>query len=81
MEKDVAKYLRQHTMLVTVLIVIAFLLLSFGEYFLYRKTRELNRMISEGIMQIKEEVKVRGYPRDDMDNQDELMMEEQTLDD
>lgn len=57
MEKDLAKYIRQHTLLVTVLILSAFLFLAFGEFFLYRKTRELNRMISEGVMQIKEEIK------------------------
>ena len=57
MEQDVVKYIRKHTFLVTVLITAAFLLLAFGEYFLYRKTKELNRMISEGVMQIKEEVR------------------------
>ena len=57
MEQDVVKYIRKHTFSVTVLITIAFLLLAFGEYFLYRKTKELNRMISEGVMQIKEEVR------------------------
>lgn len=57
MEKDVVKYIRKHTFSVTLLIIAAFLLLAFGEYFLYRKTKELNRMVSEGVMQIKEEVK------------------------
>lgn len=57
MEKDITKYIRQHTLLITVLIISAFLLLAFGEYFLYRKTKELNRMISEGMMQVKEEIK------------------------
>ena len=57
MEKDLVKYIRKHTFSVTLLIVAAFLLLAFGEYFLYRKTKELNKMISEGVMQIKEVVK------------------------
>ena len=58
LEKDLVKYIRKHTFLVTVLITAAFLLLAFGEYFLYRKTKELNKMISEGVMQIKEVVKL-----------------------
>lgn len=57
MEKDVASYIRKHTFSVMVVIITAFLLLAFGEYFLYRKTQELNRMVSEGMMQIKEEVR------------------------
>ena len=57
MEKDVVSYIRKHTFSVIVVVVTAFLLLAFGEYFLYRKTQELNRMVSEGMMQIKEEVR------------------------
>ncbi|MBI4225638.1 hypothetical protein HY612_00830 [Candidatus Roizmanbacteria bacterium] len=56
MEKDVVSYIRKHTFLLTVIVVVAFLLLAFGEYFLYRKTQELNKMVSEGLMQIKEEL-------------------------
>ncbi len=54
MEKDVATYVRKHTFLLTVVVVVAFLLLAFGEYFLYRKIMLVNRMVSEGFMQIKE---------------------------
>ena len=57
MEKDVVSYIRKHTFSVIVVVIAAFLLLAFGEYFLYRKTQELNRMVSEGMMQIKEELK------------------------
>lgn len=54
MEKDVATYVRKHTFLVTVVVVVAFLFLAFGEYLLYRKIMLVNRMVSEGFMQIKE---------------------------
>ncbi len=70
MEKEVATYIRKHTFLVTAVVVGAFLLLAFGEYFLYRKTQELNKMMSEGMMQIKEEL--RYGPR----TSDDLMLQE-----
>ena len=73
MEKDVTKYVRKHTLFVATLIVGAFLLLAFGEYYLYRKTKELNKMVSEGMMQIKEEIK--NYP----DLPDFEMMEEDLM--
>lgn len=54
MEKQISTYIRKHTFMLIVLIISAFLLLAFGEFFLYRKTQELNRMVSESMMQIKE---------------------------
>lgn len=54
MEKDLVKYLKHHTMRVTVLVVAAFLLLAAGEYYLYRQTMQLKSMVSEGLMQLKE---------------------------
>ena len=71
MEKDLVKYVRNHTFLVAALIIGAFLLLAFGEYFLYRKTQELNRMVSEGVMQIKEEI------NEEPESLDKLMMQEE----
>lgn len=73
MEKDIAQYIRKHTLFVATLIVGGFLLLAFGEYYLYRKTKELNKMVSEGMMQIKEEIKY--YP----DMPDYEMMEEDLI--
>lgn len=70
MEKDVVSYIRKHTFSVMVVVITAFLLLAFGEYFLYRKTQELNRMISEGMMQIKEGLK------SEPELLDEIMFEE-----
>lgn len=54
MEKDVSNYVRKHTLLVTMVVVTAFIALAFGEYVLYRKIMEVNQMVSEGLMQMKE---------------------------
>src|SRR3989338_4954565 len=54
-EKNVAHYVQKHTFLVTILVVSIFLLLAIGEYFLYRKIMLVNSMVSEGLMQIKEQ--------------------------
>ncbi|OGK25289.1 hypothetical protein A3A46_03745 [Candidatus Roizmanbacteria bacterium RIFCSPLOWO2_01_FULL_37_13] len=76
MEKDVANYIRKHTFSVMVVIITAFLLLAFGEFFLYRKTQELNKMISEGMMQIKEELKTQPESLDEIILQEEKKLEE-----
>lgn len=70
MEKDVVNYIRKHTFLVTVVVVVVFMLLAFGEYFLYRKIMLVNQMVSEGFMQVKELNK--GGTGEEID----LMMEE-----
>lgn len=57
MEEKIVRYIRRHTMTVTLVIVLSFVLLGLGEYFLYRKVMVVNQMVSEGLMQIKEEVK------------------------
>lgn len=57
MEKQIVSYIRHHTFSLTLLIFFAFVLLFLGEFFLYRKTQELNKMISESVMQIKESIK------------------------
>ena len=54
MEKQISTYIRKHTFMLIFLIISAFLLLALGEYLLYRKTQELNRMVSKSMMQIKE---------------------------
>ena len=76
MEKDVVNYIRKHTFSVMVVIITAFLLLAFGEFFLYRKTQELNKMISEGMMQIKEELKSQPESLDEIILQEEKKLEE-----
>lgn len=76
MEKQVDNYLRKHTLLVTTVVITAFLLLAFGEFFLYRKTQELNKMISEGMMQIKEELKSQPESLDEIILQEEKKLEE-----
>lgn len=57
MEEKLVLYIRRHTMTVTLVVVLGFLLLGLGEYYLYRKVMFVNQMVSEGLMQIKEEVK------------------------
>lgn len=54
MERGIEKYMRKHTRLVAVLLISIFLLLGLGEYYLYRKVMQLNQVVSEGFMQIKE---------------------------
>lgn len=54
MNEHLARYLHKHTLTVTTVVVSVFLLLSIGEYFLYRKTIAINKMLSEGLMQLKE---------------------------
>ena len=56
MEKEVVSYVKHHSFQVIVVVVGVFIILAIGEFVLYRKTQELNQMISEGVMQIKEEV-------------------------
>jgi len=44
---------------IVTLIIIGFVLLGIGEYYLYRNQIKLNNMMSEGLMQIKEELKIK----------------------
>ncbi len=57
MEKDIANYVRRHTLLVTAVVTIAFLVLAAGEYYLYRKIMTVNRQVSEGTMQIQDAIR------------------------
>ncbi|MBI2051707.1 hypothetical protein HYT33_03015 [Candidatus Roizmanbacteria bacterium] len=51
------RYLHKHTRFVVSVVVLAFLLLAAGEYYLLRQVRHVNRQVSEGFFQIKEETK------------------------
>lgn len=53
--EEVNKYIKHHTLMIAFIITMAFAILYAGEIYLYRQTVYLNKMISEGLMQIKEE--------------------------
>ena len=57
------KYVREHGKQVVAMIVIAFLLLAGGEFVIYKKVMQINEMLAEGLMQMKEGrgVKVRPF--------------------
>ena len=57
MDKTIAAYIRKHTVMVTVVIVVGFVLLALGQYILYRKYMVLSQMLSEGFMQVKDGLK------------------------
>ena len=57
MDEKWAKYLHKHTRIVVVVVVLAVILLAAGEYYLFRKVGEINRMVSEGFMQVKEGIR------------------------
>ena len=54
MEHKISRYVKSHMMTIMIGILISFLLLFLGEFFLYRKIMYLNQIVSEGLMQIKE---------------------------
>lgn len=54
MEKNICHYLKHHTLIITFIVFSAIVILATGEYFLYRKIMLVNKMVSEGLMQIKE---------------------------
>ena len=62
MEQKILRYVRSHTMTMLVVILGSLLFLFSGELFLYRKIMYLNRIISEGLMQIKEATKINPSP-------------------
>lgn len=63
MNKELGNYFRRHTTLVTAIVIGSFLLLAMGEYLLYRRGMQLNKMVSEGLMQLKEGRKDQLYMR------------------
>jgi hypothetical protein len=54
MEHKINKYIKGHMMTMTIVLLTSFLLLFLGEFLLYRKIMQLNQVVSEGLMQIKE---------------------------
>ncbi len=60
MSEEIYRYVRKHTQLVTSVIVAAFIMLAAGEYYLYRQQMHLNQMLSEGLIQLKHELRVTG---------------------
>ena len=63
MDKMIFAYVRTHTVLILTVLISAFVLLAGGEFILYRKVSQLNRMISEGFMQVKENRRGEGIPQ------------------
>ena len=55
MDKVIFSYLRTHTLMILTLLATAFVILAAGEIVLYRNVMDLNRMLSEGLIQIKED--------------------------
>lgn len=53
-EKNIANYLHHHTLKVAAVVMVVFIALAAGEFYLYKNTMYLNKMISEGLMQLKE---------------------------
>ena len=54
MEQKINRYVKGHMMTIMIVILISFIILFLGEFFLFRKIMFLNQIISEGFMQIKE---------------------------
>ena len=58
MNDSLQKYIHHHTTVLILIMMLMFIILSAGEVSLYRSQVKLNKMISEGLMQIKEEQKM-----------------------
>ena len=81
MDKQLAKYIRQHIVFVISVVVIGFVLLAVGEYYLNRQIMHVNKMVSEGFMQIKsvqevDENENADVMLDEVIIEDKIMMEE-----
>lgn len=57
MEEKINRYIKGHMMTIMIVVLISFLLLFLGEFFIYRQIMYLNQIASEGLMQIKEFIK------------------------
>jgi len=57
MKEDFEKYFKKHTWMIMKLTIVACLLLAAGEFYLCRQVAHLNRMMSEGLLQIKEQIR------------------------
>ncbi len=62
MEQKIARYVKNHMMTMMIVVLSCFLLLFLGEFLLYRRNMQLNQIISEGLMQIKEAGKTNPVP-------------------
>ena len=54
MEEKINRYIKGHMMTMMIAILCSFLVLFLGEFLLYRKIMSVNKIVSEGFMQIKE---------------------------
>jgi len=54
MNDQLTSFIRRHIFFTLSVIIVGFALLAIGEYYLYRQELHLNKMISEGFMQVKE---------------------------
>lgn len=54
MEEKIERYLKHHSLTLTIVVFMAIVILSAGEYVLFRKIMTINKMVAEGLIQIKE---------------------------
>jgi len=54
MEEKIERYLKHHSLTLTIMIFMTIIILASGEYVLFRKIMTINKMVSEGLIQIKE---------------------------
>lgn len=65
------RHLHHHAKKIKLFILLVIVILAAGEYYLYRQQLHLNKMVSEGIFQLKQQI--------DTNNQQQLMkIEEMT---
>jgi len=57
MEQKLSRYIRHHSMSITIFVLLSFITLFLGEFYLYRKIMYVNKIVSEGFMQVKEAIK------------------------
>lgn len=80
-DKQLAQYIRNHIVFVTSVVIVGFTLLAVGEYYLYRQTMHLNKMISEGFMQVKANQMIEENQNSDEMENDTVMEDEEMMDD
>ncbi|PIV10601.1 hypothetical protein COS50_04620 [Candidatus Roizmanbacteria bacterium CG03_land_8_20_14_0_80_35_26] len=57
MEHKINHYIKSHMMTMMIVVLTGFLVLFLGEFMLYRKIMYINKIVSEGFMQMKEATK------------------------
>jgi hypothetical protein len=62
MEQKLSRYIRHHTISVTIFVLLSFIILFLGEFYLFRKIMYVSKIVSEGFMQVKEAVKPEPAP-------------------